>query len=281
MGVRVKSEAYSNWVHTSSARRLLSLEAGWLREAISDLHGHHIAYVGIDDTPRFLRRARSPHVFSMAPQWQSVSPCDARIQDDQWPLPDKSIDVLVIQHGLDMSFKPHQVLREAARVLVPSGYILVVGFSPLSWFGMVRKALFFSAEMPWVVNPVSQVRLQDWLTLLDFRVESVSAVAHLWPLQLGAEAVSRRIDRKLAGNPWLPSNAYMLTARKTVAGMTPVGSKFWNWSASGLGISPAPSPATYAPAGPAASASGKLDFSIKSHHQALGIPVALDTIKSS
>ncbi len=227
MGIRIKSEVYQQWVNSDSARRLLALEAGWLREVVADFHGQHLLYTGVDNTPRFLKRARLRHYFRMAPVWAKGIDCDARMQDDAWPLANESVDVVVLQHGLDLSARPHQMIREAARVLVPSGYVVVVGFSPLSVFGVLRRCFTLSTRLPWVVNSVGASRLSDWLTLLDFKVESVTPVAHLWPLRLLSEGSSRRFDRVLAGNPWLPANAYMMVARKTVAGMTPIRPRRW------------------------------------------------------
>lgn len=240
MGPIVKASSYRDWIQTSSAKRLLSLEAGWLREVVSDFHGVHLGYAGIDLTPRFLKRARVQHTFRMGLPWQADQPCDTRMNEESWPLPDRSLDVVVLQHGLDLSTRPHQMLREATRVLVPSGYIVVVGFNPYSLFGLIRHALFYSSRLPWVVNPVSARRLKDWLTILDFRIESVTPVSHIWPVLAGTAVASRRVDRILAGNSWLPSNAYILVARKTVAGVTPIGSKLWQWSPEGFGM---PSPA--------------------------------------
>jgi len=61
--------------------------------------------------------------------------------------------------------------------------------------------------------------------LLDFRVENVTTAAHLWPIKIGSEALSRRVDRVLAGNRIFAGNVYILVARKTVAGMTTIHSE--------------------------------------------------------
>ena len=156
--------------------------------------------------------------------------------DQNWPLADESLDVVVLQHTLDMSRRAHQSIREACRVLVPNGYLVVVGFNPYSLWGMTRLIRTFSTELPWVTNPVAPGRLQDWLTLLDFRVEYIQHIAHLWPLRLGSERVSRRIDRVLANRNRFSGNAYLLVARKTVAGITPIRERRWMRNAPGFPI---------------------------------------------
>ena len=226
--VRIKPETYQQWLARRDTRRLLALESGWLRDWVSQLHGHHLLYAGIDDVPRFLQRSRLAHTFCMGLPWQrDAVQRDAWMASGDWPLADNSVDVVVLQHVLDMSTHPHQIIREASRVIVPNGYLIVTGFNPYSLWGGVRWLRTFSTRLPWVANPVSERRLQDWLTLLDFRTEAESAVAHTWPVTLGSERISRRIDRVLAGSRLLPASAYLHVARKTVAGMTPIRPRRW------------------------------------------------------
>ena len=224
---RVKAEIYEQWQLRQDARRLLALESGWLRDWVSQLHGQHLLYAGIDRSPRFIHKGRLQHAFQVAFDWQQNSDCSSRFSEEAWPLPDNSLDVAVLQHTLDLSSRPHQIIREAARTVVPGGYIILAGFNPYSLWGLTRLARTFSTQLPWVANPVSEERLKDWLTLLDFRIEHAAPIAHVWPLPVGGERLLRRIDRVLAGNRWLPANAYIIVARKTVAGMTTIRPRRW------------------------------------------------------
>ncbi|MDF1763121.1 MAG: hypothetical protein P1U57_06895, partial [Oleibacter sp.] len=126
------------------------------------------------------------------------------------------------QHALDMSSRPHQLIREASRTLVSGGYIVIVGFNPISWWGALRWTRNLSPKLPWASNPVSPMRLNDWLTLLDFRIEDTTSAAHVWPLKIGPESACRRVDRVMAGITIPPGNIHMVLARKTVAGMTTI-----------------------------------------------------------
>ena len=247
--VRIKPEMYLNWVKTPVAQRLLALEAGWLQEWTSQLYGHQLLYAGIDNQPKFLRHGRTKHAFTMGLPWQhGVTESSALMKDDAWPFADNSLDVVVLQHCLDMSGRPHQIIREATRSIVPSGYLIVTGFNPYSIWGGVRWLRTFSTRMPWVTNPVSERRLRDWLTLLDFRIEHSNPIAHTWPLTLGSEKISRRTDRVLAGVRWLPATGYILIARKTIAGMTPIRPKRWVLSEPAFGMTQPLAGRTAAPA---------------------------------
>lgn len=237
MVTRIKPDVFGQWLTQPATRRLLALEAGWLRESVSRLHGCHLLYAGVDPDPRFLARSRTQHQFRLILPWaQGICEGQALIQDNAWPLPDESVDIVVLQHSLDISPHPHQLIREAVRCLVPNGYLVVAGFNPVSPWGAVRWLRTFSTELPWVSRPVTAERLQDWLTLLDMRAEERFGCANLWPLSLGSERLNRRIDRVLAGNHWLPSNAYIMMARKTIAGMTPIRSRRWSLAETAFGL---------------------------------------------
>lgn len=234
---RIKPEAYQHWLATAGTQRLLALEAGWLREWVSQLHGQHLLYTGIDNDPRFLKRGRLQHSFRMGLEWQQgVATAEGRMAESAWPFADNSLDVVVLQHSLDMSGRPHQIIREATRSVLPNGYLIITGFNPYSLWGGVRWLRTFSTGLPWITNPVSERRLRDWLILLDFRIETVCPIAHTWPLTLGSEGISRRADRVLAGAHWLPASAYLLVARKTIAGMTPIRPKRWQLKDHSFGL---------------------------------------------
>lgn len=219
----IKPEQFSAWLRLDSTQRLLALEANWLKSWIKQLYGCHLAYVGIDPQPRFLNDSRTSHQFRLSLPWAyQVSEYDAQIEEDAWPLADESLDVIILQHSLDMSSHPQRLVKEASRCLVPNGYLIVVGFNPYSFWGGWRWLRTFSSKLPWITRPVSVGRLSDWLTLLDLKVEQVFNCAHLWPAKIGPEHLIRRVDRVLAGTDWLPANAYLMVARKTVAGLTPI-----------------------------------------------------------
>lgn len=219
----IKPEHYSNWLKKASTQRLLALEATWLKSWVKQLYGCHLAYAGVDPEPRFLSFSRTQHQFRFGLPWsRQMTVCDAQINEEAWPLADESVDVVILQHALDMSYFQQRLIKEASRCLVPNGYLIVVGFNPYSIWGGWRWLRTFSSKLPWIIRPVSVGRLSDWLSLVDLRIEQVFNCAHIWPIKLGPEHLMKRIDHVLAGSPLLPANVYIMVARKTVAGLTPI-----------------------------------------------------------
>jgi SAM-dependent methyltransferase len=224
---KLDNQDYKRWLKTDSARRLLSLQSAWLQTKLRRFSGAHLMFHGLDPKIDLLSTSPIKHAFRMALPWQAGITTDAWMISSDWPLADQSIDLVVMQHSLDFTRQPQQMIREAARTIVPSGYLIIIGFNPWSWWGGVQKTLPFSINMPWVANAVSMKRLQDWLLLLDFSIQGTETLGHLWPITLFPERVSQRIDGVLAGSLGM-GNFYMVIAQKTTLGMTSLRSKPWS-----------------------------------------------------
>ena len=236
VGLKVTPEHFSQWLAGGASKRLLDTENAWLAQLLSRFYGMHLMYLGIDEQARFLGKSPVIHRFRAALPWQQEQVDHSTVMSSSdWPFADDQLDVVVLQHGLDFTRRPHQMIREAARSIVPNGYLIIVGFQPWSLWGAVRQLLPFGKTIPWVANPVSNHRLKDWLMLLDFRIESSAELAHFWPLSSIAPNFFRRVDRRLAGRGWINGSSYCLIAQKTVAGVTPIRTKRWRMPEPELG----------------------------------------------
>lgn len=89
-------------------------------------------------------------------------------RSEQLPIASDSIDVVLLQHTLDFCADPHQVLREAERILIPEGKLIVVGFNPWGQWGLWRLLARYGRHQPWRGRFLSRGRLHDWLALLGF-----------------------------------------------------------------------------------------------------------------
>ena len=79
-----------------------------------------------------------------------------------------------------MGHDPHTALREAARVLVPEGRLVISGLHPASLWGLrqqyarlQQRAGAGALYWPEGVQLIAPWRLRDWLRLLSFEVEEV------------------------------------------------------------------------------------------------------------
>jgi SAM-dependent methyltransferase len=145
---------------------------------------------------------------------------------DELPFASQSIDLLVLPHVLEFADEPHRVLREADRVLVPEGQIVITGFNPASLWGarhsMGRIGLrpFLPASGQMIALP----RLKDWLKLLSFDVNRGRFGCYAPPVR-SESWIARWSFLEKAGDRWWPvlGSVYALTAVKRVHGMRLVG----------------------------------------------------------
>ena len=75
------------------------------------------------------------------------------------------------------------MLRELYRVVVPNGRVILLGFNPWSPFGARMAMGRWSSGSVWRNHFLSATRMNDWLQLLGFEIESTDYGFHRLPLQ--------------------------------------------------------------------------------------------------
>jgi SAM-dependent methyltransferase len=131
-----------------------------------------------------------------------------------------SVDVMLLPHTLEFAREPHEVLREAARVLAGEGELIVLGFEPLgAW--TLRGAFTRDGLPPGIRRRIGAQRLSDWLKLIGFEVGVAERYLYAPPFA-GLSRTRSFLER--AGRRAWPrfSGAYLLRARKRVYSMTPL-----------------------------------------------------------
>lgn len=137
------------------------------------------------------------------------------------PFPEKSLTTVLLPHVLEQHSLPHQVLREAHRVLQPEGHLVLSGFNPYSLIGLQNK-IFKRAVLKG--QYYSSKRVTDWLQLLGFEVVG-NAMYQYAPLSKNQRTRKALNFLEAGGSRWFPmfSGAYMITAKKKDVGMTMIG----------------------------------------------------------
>ena len=147
------------------------------------------------------------------------------------PFAEASLDLLVLPHTLEFSPDPHATLREAARVLVPDGRLVICGLNPTSLWGwrqtrarLATKAGVGSLYLPDSGEMIGYWRLRDWLRLLSFEVESGSFGCYRPAVRSQAWLDRMAWMDKLGSRYWpILGAAYSITAVKRVRGLRMLG----------------------------------------------------------
>ncbi|CAB3795050.1 hypothetical protein LMG28688_04036 [Paraburkholderia caffeinitolerans] len=142
------------------------------------------------------------------------------------PFEAQSVDLIVMPHTLEFTSNPHRLLREAERVLMPEGQLLIVGFNSLSLWGARQSAAKVTGHpfLPAREDLIAFTRLKDWIKLLGFELERGRFGCYRPPLAT-EKWLGRYAFMEAAGDRWWPifGAIYMVSAIKRVRGMRLVG----------------------------------------------------------
>ena len=248
-----------SWLGSPAGAYALAWTQEQVDRAVVDAFGYHAVQLGLPELDG-LRANRMPHrwiaqdalcepaqVVIPTPQDSAVSTqspvprlalhCDF----DALPFPSASIDLVLLPHTLEMSRDPHATLAEVERVLVAEGRVVIVGFNPLSLWGLRQWAGFSgrlgqlrddsahdaqAAHVAHAAEFLGYRRVRDWLRLLSFEIEG--GRFGLWRPPVATQKTLDRLawmDR--LGSHWWPvlGGVYAVEAVKRVRGMRMVGLK--------------------------------------------------------
>ncbi|MGC8119001.1 class I SAM-dependent methyltransferase [Marinobacter sp. VGCF2001] len=211
-----RHESFERWVQTPLGRALLASQRAVLDSKLQALTGARQLQVGLSHRLPLASGTDFAQKIITCPVWHTHMPDGVAVCDaDELPFPGSSMDLVILHHAADFSPDPHQVLRESARVLRGEGRIALIGFNPLSFWGL-RRLVSRHRVGPWGGRFLMRSRMEDWLRLLGFELEASATYFCTLPLQRrNGTALSR--DR-LAGRSrphLLPTGAYYcILARK-------------------------------------------------------------------
>ena len=205
----------ATWQDGALGRAVLAAEAQLLIEACDDVFGLELLQVGVWGLGRELlrgSRVRRQTVIASAGATPDIWASPAGL-----PVQTGSIDAVLLPHCLEIEPDPYAVLREADRVLLGEGQLIVLGFRPWSLWGL-RAAASRTGFPPGFSRLLPESRLRDWLVLLGYEVTLTRRYLYVTPSE--SSATPGMLRRGLF-NP-LPASGYLLKARKRVFAPTPL-----------------------------------------------------------
>jgi SAM-dependent methyltransferase len=190
-----------DWLKTPPGQYLLAWENAQFERVVADIFGYHALQLGLPNLDA-LSASRIPHRWVASPfasdevmssaidniaevvvnkkdKAENINKKIAFLTDfEALPFAENSLDLLILPHSLELSPDPHATLREAERVLLPEGKLIICGFNPLSLWGfkqkrshIYRRLNFGDLYLPEAGEMIAYRRLRDWLRLLNFDVE--------------------------------------------------------------------------------------------------------------
>lgn len=214
-------------------------EQAALQEILPDLFGYHFLQLGWHYDLSHMRCSRIPHqmVMDLDACWHDhrqdiddnnkegggAYPGVFRGAPEFLPVASDSLDVVLLQHSLEFSENPHQILREVDRVLIPEGHVVISCFNPFSLWMLWKLIYRWRKRAPWCGHFISLIRLRDWLELLGFDVLATHQYFFRPPLAHAGLMQRLWLLEKIGKKLWpFLSGAYIVVAKKRVATLTPL-----------------------------------------------------------
>jgi SAM-dependent methyltransferase len=224
-------EALTTWLQTPPGQYLLAWEQAQLDRVVSDVFGFHALQIGLPELDA-LRANRMPHRWVALDAGHTPRAAAVFAHGDALPFAERSLDLVVLPHTLELARDPHRTLAEVERVLMPEGRVVILGFNAASLWGLRQRVgrmrRMAGADAPsFLPRPgefIGYWRLRDWLRLLSFEVEGGRFGAYR-PAMGSQRWLDRFAWMDRIGDRWWPvfGAVYMVVAVKRVRGMRLVG----------------------------------------------------------
>jgi len=232
-----RKQGLEAWLRQLPGSALRDAESHCLQQQLEQLFGYYLVRVDASDWGRLsLESGRiRMQVEIFRDGVSNVGSSSVRADAEQLPIASDSVDVVLLQHTLDFCRDPHQVLREAERILIPEGKLVIVGFNPWGGWGLWRLFKRYGGAAPWRARFLSRRRLHDWLALLGFDLSRSHLLFYRPPLR--QHWLLQRLGfLERFGPKWhLPLAAVQVfVAVKRVATLTPIRPT-WKIASSFLG----------------------------------------------
>lgn len=218
--------AFREWCEKPIGKHFIALEKKRLDEIIPTLFGYDALLIGEPTFAQFMQQSKIKNQFVLNDDL-SFAPKDTAgfiyARRDRLPIGSTIMDVVHLAHSLEFASSPHEVLREAYRILRADGHLVISMFNPISMWGVWRSTAKFSHNVLWKANFMSLAKLKDWLALLGFDIIRVNYFGYNLPLSKCNYSTNLSLLERYGQKFELPIGAaYIIEAAKRVIPLTPI-----------------------------------------------------------
>lgn len=212
------------WFRHAYGRLFAEALRSELARILPNLFGYHLLQLGMYDGERLSTTSRIQHNVVIASRHDATaSNCSLLAEFAALPIATDTVDVVLLPLVLEFHERPHDVLREIERVLVPEGHVVIVLFNPISLWGLARFWLKGRRRAPWKGRFFTTTRIKDWLALLGFDIVVTRSFFYRPPLRHEASLQQLQFLERIGARWWpILGAATVLVGRKRVATLTPI-----------------------------------------------------------
>ncbi len=209
------------WFDQGFGQQLYHRQKEFCAQNLNHCFGYRLAQLTVSPRHSLLQNLQPSHKFILSPAYESTS---CQCEFESLPLPSDTIDVVLLHHVLDFSSHPHRALIEAARLVKAGGHIVIIGFNPLSVFGLYKwLGAVCSSKAVWRHNSLRKSRVIDWLQLLGFQLSPQPLADNK---KTGFQFEQWR--QKMTGQDVSRGAFYIIVAQKMVTPLRPIKARSWS-----------------------------------------------------
>jgi len=210
-----------DWYLSETGQYLLNELEEKISPILSTTFGYYSLQIGCPGIAERLQEScRVKHQFTLD---DLGLPAKVHANPSMLPIASDSVDLVILMHHLSNTGEPHAVLREAFRILIPEGKLVIIDFNPTSLWGLRNFFQSWLEHVPFKGHFYTARRIDDWMRLLGFDQDRFYRVGYLPPIQ--KPSITRHMSwlEKGARN-WLPvlGALNLLVYSKNISPLTPV-----------------------------------------------------------
>jgi SAM-dependent methyltransferase len=218
-----------DWLESGTGAALLSEESRQVAAVLDSVFGDQCLQIGAWGDGGMFRQFARTRRFALLAERPGPG-VDLVAAADDLGVQTDCVDAVLLPHTLETTNDPHALLREVDRILRPDGQVVVLGFNAWGTWGL-RHHLSRGGFPAGGKRMISERRLRDWLTLLDYRVDPAQFYHFVAPLyRTNLQPVPPAPGQPVVPpqtRGWHPLAAcYLVMARKEGLTLTPIRPAF-------------------------------------------------------
>lgn len=209
----------TNWYNQPLGQTLSHFENTELSQLLPHYHGQLLLQLGGETLLPALNSSPVTKKFGI--------PTNLYASYTALPIATESVDIAILWHSLETEKQPEMMLNEVWRTLTANGHLIIMGFNPLSLWGI--KALLDQTTAPWNSHFHSVHTLYHWINNIGAEIVTAKSFFYRPPLQNAS--LLHKLHWLEGVGLWLWPQlgaVYLLSIKKHVPPLTPIKAK-WNW----------------------------------------------------
>lgn len=211
------------WYANYPGQLLAQAENRLLNQFLPALFGYYLLEYGNLKSIFTLKENRILNTLNVAEAGSNGSNPDGYLDYAQMPFSEAAVDAVFLPHIVEFAEDVDVVLLEAGRLLMPEGYLILLGFNPYSLLGLWQLAKRYFQKDERLGRFRAMSRLIKQLKAQDFKIVTAKTCFYRPPLA-SRSWLNRCVFLEMLGRICWPDlgASYLIIAQKKVMPLSPI-----------------------------------------------------------